>query len=133
MEKSNGKRILLIDDDMDYVKSFSHILQNRGYDVVSVQSGFQAISHLETEVFDLAVADMRMPHMNGLTLLDHIKRRWPSICVIVVTGSSADKLSKKSLQKGAFDCINKDSIQAILSGIERGLKEAKRNETRSNH
>ena len=123
MKEGQEKRILLIDDDMDYIKSFSHILQNRGYDVVAVQSGFQAISHLETEKFDLALVDMRMPHMDGLTLLDHIRRRWPSICVIVVTGSSEDRLVTASLKKGAFDYIHKDSIKQILSGIERGFKE----------
>lgn len=129
-----GKRILLIDDDMDYINSFTHILQNRGYDVVAAQSGYQAISHLETEGFDLALVDMRMPHMDGLTLLDHIKRRWPSICVIVVTGSSEDRLSTASLKKGAFDYIHKDSIQQILSGIERGLEEgAKGKETYAKH
>ena len=127
MKEGQEKRILLIDDDMDYIKSFSHILQNRGYDVVAVHSGFQAISHLETEGFDLALVDMRMPHMDGLTLLGHIKRRWPSICVIVVTGSSENSLYTASLKKGAFDYIHKDSIQQILSGIERGLKEGVKN------
>ncbi len=117
-----GKKILLVDDDVDYLKSFSHILRKRGYEVSIAQSGFQAISHLEIGGCDIVLVDVRMPQMDGLKLLEHIKKRWPWICVIVVTSYAPDRIAIESIEKGAFDHISKGSIQQILLGIERGLK-----------
>ncbi|MEI7951130.1 MAG: hybrid sensor histidine kinase/response regulator, partial [Synechococcaceae cyanobacterium ELA182] len=83
-----GERILVVDDELPIRALTSEILNHAGYRVTTAASGDEALRRLETVMFDLVVADMRMPGMDGAELYEHICDRWPSMerRVLFVTG-----------------------------------------------
>ncbi len=84
---ATGKlRVLAVDDDRLVLFNTTAMLEDLGHEVVEAGSGFEAISLLEKEPFDLVITDQAMPRMTGLQLLDIIRERWPKTQVILATG-----------------------------------------------
>ncbi|WP_209437015.1 response regulator [Methylobacterium variabile] len=79
-------RILVVDDDPQVRHVTASFLNGFGYDEVEVPSGEAALERLATERFDLVVADLAMPGMSGLDLAEAVRRRWPALPFLLVTG-----------------------------------------------
>lgn len=85
------KRILVIDDEGIIIKTVENLLKREGYDIETCQSGLKAIDIVKNKDFDLIVADIRMPDIDGLETIKNIKKyikdqRKPDIPVIFITG-----------------------------------------------
>ncbi|MBI4488926.1 MAG: response regulator [Deltaproteobacteria bacterium] len=119
----SGSRILAIDDEENFLTLLSRILGKEGYEVRTALTGEEALKLLGQEPFEVALIDIRMAPMDGLSLLDHIKRRHPCIKAIVVTAYPSSESRMLSLQKGASAYLIKpveindlkETIRATLS------------------
>jgi len=100
-------RILLIDDEPAQITSIKSFLKRRTYSVLSANSGKEGISFIDEGNIDLVLTDFRMPDMNGLEVVQMIKKRNPEIPVVVITAFSDTKDAVKVMKEGAFDYLSK--------------------------
>ncbi len=120
----NSGRILIAEDDDTSRENLSELLC--GYDVRSVCDGVQALSAFQEEKFDLIITDLRMPNMDGLHLLKHIKSENPLATVIMITGYGTVDSAVESMKLGAFDYITKPMKDDLVKlTVERALSYAK--------
>jgi PAS domain S-box-containing protein len=126
-------RILLIDDEPDILRVLSRSLETDGYAVACARTGAEGIAAFEAERADIVVTDIKMPGMDGIEVLKHIKARDPDSEVVIITGHGDIDSAVEALQFGASDFINKPVRDEALSialkraedkiDIKRRLKE----------
>jgi CheY-like chemotaxis protein len=92
-----GKRVLIMDDDQVVRRSYERVLTEAGYRVRSARSGSDALEQAKDHPVDVLMADLRMPGMDGLTAIRHLREKQPQARVIVITGYP----SQESLQEAA--------------------------------
>ncbi len=130
MGKFDARAILLVDDDNRFLTGLANELRelNNGFHVLTAENGEKALKILESERADLVVTDLKMPVMNGFQLVSHMKERYPSIPVIVVSSFLDSEVQTYLRAKGASQCIAKadinidafeEMIVKIWSAIER--------------
>ena len=100
-------RILVVDDETTALKSLRRILEKDGHTVSTYSNPVRALEKLNQEPFDLVLSDLRMPHLDGLELLDAIKQAAPKIEVIIITGYASLSGAVEATKKGAFDFLAK--------------------------
>ncbi|MBI4003945.1 MAG: sigma-54-dependent Fis family transcriptional regulator [Candidatus Omnitrophica bacterium] len=100
-------RILVVDDDPLIRGSLYEMLRGRRYEVEMASDGAEAIDHLKRRSFQLVLADWKMPQMDGLALLSYIKRQYPDVSVILITGFGNVTSAVEAMRQGAFDYLTK--------------------------
>lgn len=100
-------KLLVVDDEADFVKLIQTILTQAGYRVDTAISATQAIALQRKNTYDLAIVDLRMPEMTGLELLQYLKARDKSIFVILMTAYGSFSVGIEALRQGACDYISK--------------------------
>ncbi|MGB2980798.1 MAG: response regulator [Candidatus Zixiibacteriota bacterium] len=95
------KKILVVDDDEQLRDMLLEVLGSLDYFPIGVEDGEEALSQLKIQDFDLVVSDIRMPKMNGLTLLKNIKKTDREIPVVMITGFPSTCPVQKAMQEGA--------------------------------
>ncbi len=119
-------RILIVDDEDIVLKSCLRILQKLDYEVETVYSGQTALDYLEKKKYDIVVTDLMMPGMDGMQLLEEIKKRYPDVIVIIFTGFATVETARQALKAGAFDYIPKpftpDELRTVISNAVKNIK-----------
>ena len=93
-------------------------MSNRGYEVETAASGEEALELVEARAFELALIDIRMGPMDGLTLLTELKRRLPAIRVVIMTAYPTGGAIKQSRDKGAAAFLTKPvDLQELMKTI----------------
>jgi two-component system response regulator AtoC len=100
-------KILVVDDENVMRNTMSDWLGEKGYDVVPVSSGMEAIEKVKGQSFNVAFVDMKMPGLDGIEVLEAIKRINPDIAVIIMTAYATIETAIVSMKKGAFDYLVK--------------------------
>ncbi|HNB10517.1 MAG TPA: response regulator [bacterium] len=124
------EKILMIDDEPDKIFIFSTILQNKGFEVITSESGREGLEIMTRIRPDLILLDINMPDINGHTVREKLKERPSTRNVPIVMFSSSDQLPDKlaSLRNGADDYITKDvdhqELTARLEALIRRYKES---------
>lgn len=119
--ESNYK-ILVVDDEVPVCKSIVTALESKGYLVDMAFNGAEALKKDEKQQYDVIVADLMMPGMSGMDLLQKIKEKRPEVQVILVTGYPAIKTAVEAIKLGAFDYIPKPFTPSDLrSAVTRAL------------
>ena len=95
------KKILVVDDDDELRNMLLEVLSSLDYFPIGVEDGEQAINQLKIQDFDLVISDIRMPNMDGLTLLKNIKQTSPTLPVVMITGYPTSCPVQKAMQEGA--------------------------------
>ena len=116
-----SKTLLVVDDDDRSRESVANALSRTGYRVISVQSGVEGLTHLEREEIDLAIVDLRMPGMDGIAVLEAIKRQRPNVQVMILTGYGSIESTVDAMQKGACGYLTKP---VNLIELRQQVKEA---------
>ncbi len=102
------KTILLVDDELENLRSLGEILNRFGYKVIAKPDGLSALNVVrEGAKIDLIITDYRMPGMDGLELITSLKQVLPSVPVIILTAYGAVETYLKSLSIGVFEYVNK--------------------------
>lgn len=119
---SDPTAILLVDDEEEFVSTLAERLEIRGFESKAAYSGDQALSLIESNDYDVVVLDVKMPGMDGLEVMDHIKTRRPEMPVILLTGHGSTKEGMDGMHKGAFDYLMKPlDIDELISKIQEAL------------
>lgn len=117
------KRVLVVDDESTILESVRGILEDEGYEVTVVSSGQACLDILQREPADLVILDIWMPGMDGLEVLQRIKRDWPFLPVVIMTGHGTIETAVKATRMGAHDFIEKPlSYESLLLSVENALK-----------
>ena len=99
--------ILVVDDEKNYLLVLKELLVDEGYEVLTAQSGANALAILSETELDLVVTDMKMPGMSGLELLERLKQKDPQLPVVMMTAFGTVEKAVEAMKKGAFDYISK--------------------------
>ena len=100
-------RILVVDDEEIVRRSHMRILASVPCKVEAVNNGKQALEAMEAESYDVVLLDLRMPGMDGLTVLKAIKDKWPDSEIVVITGYPCLETAKEAIRLGAHDYLSK--------------------------
>lgn len=108
MNEARGKiNLLLVDDELDFLNATSRALSRRGFEVTSVQNPAVALLLLDQKEFDVAILDVKMPGIPGDKLFAEIKKRWPQIPVILLTGHGTIRQAFETSREGVFEYLTK--------------------------
>ena len=112
-------RVLLVDDEKDYLEVLIRRLSKREVNVAGVSSGEEALEYVQGRPIDVAVLDVKMPGMDGITVLREIKKLNPLIEVIMLTGHASLEVALEGMRSGAFDYLMKPAeIDELLYKIQ---------------
>ena len=103
MERADGVRLLLVDDEVGYIEVLSKRLTRRGFEVTTASSGAEAIRAARRWDFDVAVVDLKMEDMDGIEVLKVLKRMVPALHVIILTGHGSERAARDGKPQGACD------------------------------
>lgn len=125
------RRILCVDDDRAYLNSLSRFLQRRGYDVFCHTSAPSALEELPRIHPDLAIIDILMPRMDGLTLTRRIHQTWKGrVPIVVLTALDSKESYHRARESGASYCLTKpcrpEDFLNVIDFIAGDLDEAER-------
>lgn len=120
---SEGKNILIIDDEEVIHLSLSRILLKQGFQIDSAMTAWEAIEKLKQKSYDLLITDLMMPEMNGIDLLKELQKMEVNIPSIMITGYPTIRTAVQALRLGATDYISKPfTRQEILAPVCRALR-----------
>jgi len=115
-------RLLIVDDEAMLMEALCNTLQAQDYEVVGCTSAAAALTALEQTPFDVLLADLTMPEMNGIELLRAALQIDPLLVVIIMTGDGTISTAVAAMQSGAHDYILKPfNLSAMLPVLTRGL------------
>jgi DNA-binding NtrC family response regulator len=100
-------KVLIAEDEDITLKHLLSILQKEGYEVKGVGDGLSAMEKVEKEHFDAVIADIKMPGLTGIELLEKIKEKHLETEVIIITGYGSINSAVEAMRKGARDYITK--------------------------
>ena len=100
-------RLLVVDDDIQMLSALEAALRRKGHTVETASNGIDAASKLETASVQAVITDLRMPGMNGLELLHHVRRTKPALPVIVLSAYGTVPMAVEAIKGGATDFLLK--------------------------
>src|SRR6266850_7269377 len=114
-------RVLIVDDDADVGEFLKDALGGWGYDVTHAPNGREAVGLISHQIFDAALVDIWMPEMDGLQVLDEMKRHDPALEVVMMTGNPMVETAVQALKSGAYDYLikplNLDELQHLMQQV----------------
>jgi len=111
------KNILIVDDEINVCKSIERAIQCEEYKIDSALSGEEALDKIKEEFYHLVIADLMMPGIGGIDLLTSIKKSFPEMNVIMITGYPTIKTAVRAIKIGAFDYIPKPFTPEQLRSV----------------
>ncbi len=120
-------KVLLVDDEKDFVEMLSLRLKEAGEEVWNAFSGKECLESLENQRIDVVILDIKMPGMDGMETLKEIKKRHPLVEVIMLTGHGSTETAVEGMKTGAFDYLLKparfDDLTSKLEGARKRKEE----------
>ena len=115
-----SERVLLIDDEKEFLEVMSERMQNRDIDVTTATSARDALALVEKESYDAIILDLQMPEMDGLQALERLKAINPDLQVILLTGHATVEKGVQAMKLGATDVLEKPAdIQTLTEKIRK--------------
>ncbi|MEQ8766293.1 MAG: sigma-54 dependent transcriptional regulator [Planctomycetota bacterium] len=116
-------RVIVTDDETAIAAGLAEILRDLDYEVDTAASGAEALERLEAESFDLLITDLKMPKMDGITLLRKARERDPELVAIVITAHASWETAVEAMKAGAFDYLAKPfKIAQVRLVVERAAE-----------
>ena len=112
-------KVLLVDDEQKFVEALSERLQMRDLENETVYDGEEALSFVNDKEPDVMVLDLKMPGIDGMEVLRRVKKKFPAIRVIILTGHGTDRDEEESRRIGVYDYLKKPvDIEVLVSRIK---------------
>ena len=118
-------KILLVDDEEDFAEMLSLRLKELGEKVVIAYSGQEGLDTLAKTGIDVVILDIKMPGMDGIETLREIKKQYPIIEVILLTGHGSTETAVEGMKLGAFDYLMKPADFSDLAAKLEGARKRK--------
>ncbi len=116
-------KVLLVDDEEEFVTTLAERLELRGIKANTATTGEDALQLVETYRPDVVVLDVLMPGMSGLEVLRKIRGIHPEILIILITGEGYTESEMEGIQLGAYDCMIKPiNIEELIKKMDEALK-----------
>ena len=116
-------KVLLVDDEKDFIEMLSLRLKEVGEKITVAYSGQEGLDTLEKTDIDVVILDIKMPGMDGIETLREIKKKYPLVEVIMLTGHGSTETAVEGMKLGAFDYLMKpadfDDLTAKLEGARK--------------
>jgi len=124
MTTQGSTRVLVVDDDKIVLRAVQEILQRDGYQVVTMDDAVEALATIKDLNVDVAVLDIKMPHLSGMELLQNIKKIRPDIEVLMMTAHATIKTAVEAVKMGAYDYLTKpfEDIDVLSMSIRRAAE-----------
>ena len=122
---------LLVDDEKPFIDNLAQRLRQRGFDVVCAFSGMEALNQLDNDdTIEVVVLDVIMPGMDGIETIKKLKKKHPTVEVIMLTGHSTINHAVEAIKLDAFDYLTKPcDINQLISKAEQAV--SRRNERKA--
>lgn len=115
------RRLLVVDDDIDFADSLGDLLDAEGFEVSIAYSGEDAVGMMRTQPFDLTLMDVQMPGQSGVDSLMAIRQFEPSAKVVMMTGYSVSSMLDRAVEAGAWAVLHKPlDLSRLLRLVETG-------------
>ncbi|MCB1440882.1 MAG: sigma-54-dependent Fis family transcriptional regulator [Nitratireductor sp.] len=115
--------VFLIDDDVDLLASATDWIEMNGFEVAAFSNAIDAIRQLDNVVPDVLVSDIRMPSVDGMTLLATVRKSHPAVPVVLLTGHGEVQLAVKAMKAGAEDFLEKPyDADHLIAVLEKAVK-----------
>ena len=127
MSSQNKIKLLLVDDEIDFLQAIAERLVLKDFDVIVASNGREAIAVAEKDLFDVAVVDFKMPGMDGTQILKVLKERHKYLEIIMLTGYATIDSAVECMKLGAFKYLEKPYdfeklVEVIKEAYEARLK-----------
>jgi len=118
-----SEKLLIVDDEPVMLRLLTMLIKEKTpYEPVITNNPFEALQLAKEDGFDLIIADLKMPGLDGAELLEAVKRVHADVPVIIITAYGTTEMAMKILQKGAFDFITKPfKKEQILNAIDKAF------------
>ena len=130
-------RFLVVDDDIQMLSALKEALTSRGHEVETASNGVDAVSKLDRRLPRAVITDLRMPTMDGLELLAHIRKTNPELPVVLLSAYGSVPVAVDAIQKGATDFLVKpfsqDALDAVLARLPKTAPESKSGSAAARH
>ena len=119
-----AEKILIVDDEPDMLKLLSMILREKtSYEITTTNNPMEAVELAKQGGFDLVISDLKMPVLDGMEIIDAVKKIDEDIPVIIITAFASVESASEAIQKGGFDFITKPfRKEQILFTIDKAFK-----------
>ena len=116
-------KILLVDDEKEFVETLSERMKMRDLPSDVALDGEQALQMVEEETPDVILLDLKMPGIDGMEVLRRVKKAYPDVQVIMLTGHGSEKDEEEARRLGAYDYLQKPTgVDKIVQTIKRAFK-----------
>ena len=116
-------KVLLVDDEEEFVQSLAERIRLRELGSDVALDGEQALAKLKDKLPDVMVLDFKMPGIDGLTVLEQVKKAHPGVQVVMLTAHGTPDIEKKARDLGAFDYLQKPvGIETLTKIIEKAYE-----------
>jgi len=116
-------KVLLVDDEKDFIESLAERLQLRDFDVTTALNGIDALSLIQKNEFDVIVLDVKMPGKDGIETLKEIKKTTQLSQIIMLTGNATVESAIQGMKLGAYDYIMKPTVtEDLIELINKAYK-----------
>jgi len=127
MRSQNKIKLLLVDDEVDFLQTITERLMLKDFDVTAASTGRQALASVENNLFDVAVVDFQMPGMDGTQVLKALKEKHKYLEIIMLTGHATIDSAVECTKLGAFQYLEKPYdfeklVEVIKAAYEVRLK-----------
>jgi len=117
-------RILVVDDEHLIVSAYTRVLRHNGHEVYCASRATKAGAILQKSEIDVIVSDLIMPGMNGISFMELVRRHWPEIPVILITGFPSLSSEQSARTSGAFAFLSKPvSVPELRATVEAAIEE----------
>jgi DNA-binding NtrC family response regulator len=122
--------VLLVDDEVEFVETFGERLKMRNLEISKAFNGEEALQVLDkNHDLEVVILDVKMPGMDGIETLTEIKKRFPLVEVIMLSGHSTVESAIEGMKKGAFDYLMKPcEIDKIIAKVSEAVAQKRQHE-----
>ena len=122
----SADKILVVDDEQSMTQFLSIVLRKEGFHVTAVSNGKDALERVKNDNFDVVITDIKMPGMDGIQLLNQIKKHDPSVPVVIMTAYASQQSAIDAVNHGAFQYLIKNAKNDEIKLVVRNALEMRR-------
>ncbi len=120
-------KVLMVDDEEDFVKTLAERMKMRDLDSEVALNGEQALQIVDDQIPDVMVLDLKMPGIEGMEVLRRVRKAYPQVQVVILTGHGSEKDEAEARRLGAYDYLQKPvDIEKLIQTLKTRIRKNSR-------